>query len=193
MPQMSPQELRNAVLQSALSDSDFLAGIREDPSQAIRSRYGKQEYKVTVVLAKQDEFPLLIPRKTPEVARSIGKVAGAEPSSGIPTLKQFNCAVVQRVWEDPTLLTRLQTEPAASFNELVECYGVELPPGIKPLVCTEEQNECCIVIPAVVPSSGQLQEADLEAVAGGAIATGTAIAIAGIATAVADIIDDWGE
>ena len=191
MPAMTPQELRNAVLSSAISDAGFLAKIRENGPEAVAERYGVQTYDVKVALAQENEFPILIPCKTPDVARSVAKVV-AEAGSEVPTLKQFNCAVVQQVWDDPTLLARLQETPTATFNELVQHYRVELPPEITPLVCAEKENECCIVIPGVVPSNEQLKDADLEAVAGGAIATGTAIAVAGVAAAVANILDDWG-
>jgi hypothetical protein len=98
--------------------------------------------------------------------------------------EQTNAAIgklIKKAWADPAFKQRLIADPK---HAIADVSGIELPTALKVRVHEDTSNVKNLILP-VNPATEDLSDADLEAVAGGAMSKGVQTATGcGIASAV---------
>ena len=78
--------------------------------------------------------------------------------------KRIEVAVLKRAETDEQFRTQLMQDPRRAVELVV---GSPIPPGISVKLIEEKPTELYLVVPGTLPA-GELQDTDLEAIAGGA-------------------------
>jgi len=82
------------------------------------------------------------------------------------TRADIDAEVIERAWKDPAFKRRLLADPKAVYEEVL---GQKLADGVVITVAEETPTSIVLVLPAAADTTGELSDAELDAVAGGAL------------------------
>lgn len=85
--------------------------------------------------------------------------------------KQFEARIIAKAWQDAEFRQALESDPKGTLSRELEVFqpGAKLPENLKVTVLEETPEQLYLVIPNnPTAASGALDDASLEAVAGGA-------------------------
>ena len=171
-PKSTPLRLRGEILVNALQDANFRAELITDPNTAVENKFGNTDFNIRIHDESPSEFVLMIPSCSADVEEQVNQqITDFENSNNPPTRGQLECIFIRKAWNDSSYLQSLKNDPRTAFDSELEPYGASMPSDIEIKVMEEMPGECLVVLPANLGgrNSGELTEAELESVAGGAI------------------------
>ena len=88
----------------------------------------------------------------------------------MPAREEAEKQLIAKAWKDPKFKASLLRDPR---SVIAKEFGVEIPPGVSVSVLEETADKVYLVLPAAPPhvGEGELSDAELEAIAGGATKT----------------------
>jgi hypothetical protein len=78
--------------------------------------------------------------------------------------KSFVNTIIELALKDPTFRNELINDPKPALKRV---FGINIPDGLTVRIVEESENEVYLVIPCAMKREDELQEAELESVAGG--------------------------